>query len=239
MMKYMVMLTSLLLVACNQSKVDDGHTQANQENQANKETQQQISTSKKLENQALAMFSYQDMPDQTLSKQCLWTDDAHAEGKSYLSIVPSPEINGKSIFTEDDVSPMQLVLRQAIQNCKIMREDHQKQYAYAVNDDREWVNTIAIKSDRVLYHADKTISVDLDKNGKPEQLFACYNHESIDVFFKETLNSKLFEHVNVQLSYGIDGEIEPELACGNQFYQKLGIVAQEDNMTGEMRYKSR
>ena len=86
-------------------------------------------------------------------------------------------------------------------------------------------------------NADHTYTIDLNKNSHPEKIYVCYNMESLDVFFIDsTSQNPYLEHINVRLSYDIDGEIDPEISCGKVFYQKSGIIAKEDPKMGEFHY---
>lgn len=94
-----------------------------------------------------------------------------------------------------------------------------------------------MKNDRIVQNSDHTFSIDLNKNGTPEQIYVCYNMESLDAFFIEpAFDHPYLKRVNVQLPYAIDGEIDEELQCGNMFYKKNGIIAKEDPKTGEYIY---
>lgn len=235
---------SSILIACDSKKLEQVKEQATnqiQEDDSSVKAQsktpvQQIS--KKVSDQPLAIFAYQQTPDQKLSKYCIWTDDANAEGKTYWSIIPSSDLNGKSIFSKDDLNIVQVEIGKSIQNCSDDDRTGNLKYAYAINHEKDWVNSATLKIDRLKVNSDHTYTFDLNKNNVPEQIFVCYNMESMEVFFKEPTSSREFEHTHIQLSYDIDGEIDEDISCGKKFFGKIGIVAKEDAQTGDLIFSS-
>ena len=108
MTKKLVLMSALLLSACSQSeqKQLNSKPDAETQNKAEKE-HSQIEESIPAKPEALdlpiATFAFQTDGDQIIPKNCIWTDDAHAEGKSYWAISASSEINGKSQFSKEDL----------------------------------------------------------------------------------------------------------------------------------------
>ncbi|KAF5276377.1 hypothetical protein FQR65_LT16370 [Abscondita terminalis] len=157
----------------------------------------------------------------------------------YWSIIPSSMLNGKSKFTAEDITPSKVKIGQAIKNCNEGYQNETEKYAYAIDHNGDLVNTVALKLDRMTETADHLYTIDLNKNAHPEKIYVCYNMESLDVFFIDSVpKNPDLRHVNVELSYAIDGEIEPDISCGKVFYQKSGIIAKEDPKTGESSYQS-
>ena len=189
--------------------------------------------------QPIATFAFQKTSDGHLINNCIWTDDPDAQGKVYWSIIPSSMLNGKSKFTAEDITPSKIKIGQAIKNCNEGYQNEKAKYAYAIDHNGDLVNTVALKLDRMTETADHLYTIDLNKNSHPEKIYVCYNMESLDVFFIDPLpKNPDLRHVNVELSYAIDGEIEPEISCGKVFYQKSGIIAKEDPKTGDYTYSA-
>ncbi|USA55144.1 hypothetical protein NDN13_08170 [Acinetobacter sp. C32I] len=237
-MKKMALMLGLLLSACHQAKppesLDIQHQQA-----ASDQIKQKVVDRSNKTNVILSVFAYQETADQHLDQQCIWTDDANAMAKRYWSIQPNIELNGYSRFTKDDITLSAVLLRKPIQHCSAFYKTAQTTFAYAVNNERDWVNSIPITSDQLIQNADGTVSIDLDRNGQAEQTYVCLNSESMDVFFKEAILDKSFIHAHVQLSYSIDGGVDDSMACTDQFFSKLGISVKEDPQTGNMVYTAR
>ncbi|KAF1023740.1 MAG: hypothetical protein GAK29_02855 [Acinetobacter bereziniae] len=148
-------------------------------------------------------------------------------------------LNGKSTFTAEDITPSKVKIGQAIKNCNEGYQNEKAKYAYAIDHNGDLVNTVALKLDRMTETADHLYTIDLNKNSHPEKIYVCYNMESLDIFFIDSVpKNPDLRHVNVELSYAIDGEIEPEISCGKVFYQKSGIIAKEDPKTGDYTYSA-
>lgn len=240
-MKKNLFIISILLTACSQPEQTkqsnskekvESKTVATQHSSSAVEVEKNVTT-----NEPIATFEFQKTPDELLTGNCLWTDDPYAEGKYYWAVLLSNEINRKSKFTKEELQTEKVKIGKAIKNCSGGSEDEKQKYAYEIDREGDLVNLLALKNDRVIQNADHTYSIDLNKNGTPEKIYVCYNMESFDAFFIEpSANHPYLKRVNVQLSYGIDGEIEEELQCGNLFYKKSGIIAKEDLKTGEFTY---
>lgn len=231
-------VTLLSLSACSQSE-QNKHLETHQdlESKSTLNHSHQSTLVKKASDQPTAIFAYQETPDQKLSKHCIWTDDPHAEGKKYWSILLSPELNGKSSFSADDLYLEAVQIGQAIQNCNQAYKTDKSNYAYAINDDQEWSNSLAVKPDRIIQQADQRYIIDLNKNSKAEQVYICLNMESEDVFFKENdPKPNIVEHLNIGLNYGLESDLDPKIACGKVFYKKSGIVKKTDLKTKDAIY---
>lgn len=232
----------VLLSACSQSE----QNQSNQKREA--ETKKNAESSKAKSDESMtakpevldlpvATFAFQTDGDQIIPENCVWTDDSQAEGKYYWAVLLSNEINGKSKFTKEELQTEKVKIGKATKNCSGGSEDEQQKYAYEIDREGDLVNFLALKNDRMIQNADHTYSIDLNKNGTPEKIYVCYNMESFDAFFIErSIDHPYLKRVNVQLSYGIDGEIEEDISCGDKFYKKSGIIAKENKQTGEFSY---
>lgn len=239
-----ILLFIIFLSGCNQT--DKNLSSQNKQIETQKQTEESIfeieeSIPVKPEpaDQALATFAFQKTSDGHLTNNCIWTDDPDAQGKVYWSIIPSSMLNGKSKFTAEDITPSKLKIGQPIKNCNEGYQNETAKYAYAIDHDGDLVNTVALKLDRMTETADHLYTIDLNKNAHPEKIYVCYNMESLDVFFMDSVpKNPDLRHVNVELSYAIDGEIEPDISCGKVFYQKSGIIAKEDPKTGESSYRA-
>ncbi|NIE96154.1 hypothetical protein F3J02_06625 [Acinetobacter sp. Tr-809] len=238
MQNKMALMLGLLLSACHQAEppesLDVKHQQV-----ASETIKQKVVDLPNKTNVVLSVFAYQETADQHLDQQCIWTNDANAMAKRYWSIQPNIELNGHSRFTKADIALSAVLLGKPIQHCAAFYKTAQTKFAYAINNERDWVNSIPITSDQLIQNEDGTVSIDLDRNGQAEQTYVCLNSESMDVFFKEAILDKSFIHAHVQLSYSVDGGVDDAMACTDQFFSKLGISAKEDPQTGNMVYTAR
>lgn len=243
MNKNFFLLTMIILFAgC--SPTDKNLSNQNKEietqkkNEASKaEIEESIPAKPEPVDQAFATFAFQETPDGHLTNNCIWTDDPNAQNKQYWSILPSSMLNGKAKFTIEDLTPSKVKIGQPTKNCNEAYKNDTANYAYAINKSGDLVNAVALKLDRMTQNADHTYIIDLNKNSHPEKIYVCYNMESLDVFFIDSASQNSYlEHINVRLSYDIDGEIDPEISCGKVFYQKSGIIAKEDPKTAEFHY---
>lgn len=243
MNKKMIFMLSLFLSACSQSEQKQSSQKTEIETQkraeqAHSKMNKSISIQPETLDLPIATFAFQtNGDDQIIPENCVWTDDAHAEGKSYWAVSASSEINGKSRFSKEDIQAEKVKLGEAIKNCQSGTEVKGQKYAYVISREGDIANFIALKPDRLIQNKDHSYSIDLNKNGKAEKVYVCYNMESLDAFFIEPSNEHPYlYHTHVQLSFDIDGEIEEDISCGNVFYKKSGIIAQENAQTGEYRY---
>ena len=205
-------------------------------NNNHKESNQTKNNQKEI---VLGIFAYQQTADQLLNQHCIWTNEANATSKQYWSVQPNIELNGQSRFSKKDIALASIVIGKPIPNCSEFYKTEQTPFAYAVNSDRDWVNSIAMTKDQIFQNTDGTVSIDLDQNGKAEQSYVCLNSESMDVFFKENIHDKKFVHTHVRLSYSVEGGVDDALACNDSFFSKLGIVQKEDAQTGNVIYLSK
>ncbi|WP_353168461.1 hypothetical protein [Acinetobacter sp.] len=240
----LILLFMIFLSGCNPT--DKNLSSQNKQIETQKKTEvskfeieESIPATPEPVDQALATFAFQKSSDGHLINNCIWTDDPDAQGKVYWSIIPSSMLNGKSKFTAEDITPSKVKIGQPIKNCTEGYQNEKAKYAYAIDHSGDLVNTIALKLDRMTETADHLYTIDLNKNAHPEKIYVCYNMESLDVFFIDSVaKNPDLGHVNVELSYAIDGEIEPDISCGKVFYQKSGIIAKEDPKTGESTYRA-
>ena len=239
-----ILLFIIFLSGCNQT--DKNLSSQNKQIETQKKTEESkfeieesIPVKPEPADQVLATFAFQKTSDGHLTSNCIWTDDPDAQGKVYWSIIPSSMLNGKSKFTAEYITPSKVKIGQPIKNCNEGYQNETAKYAYAIDHDGDLVNTVALKLDRMTETADHLYTIDLNKNSHPEKIYVCYNMESLDVFFIDSVpKNPDLRHVNVELSYAIDGEIEPDISCGKVFYQKSGIIAKEDPKTGESSYRA-
>ncbi|MCX5468503.1 hypothetical protein [Acinetobacter nematophilus] len=239
-----ILLFIIFLSGCNQADKNLSSQNKQIETQKNTEVskfeiEESIPAKPEPLDQALATFAFQETSDGHLANNCIWTDDPDAQGKVYWSIIPSSMLNGKSKFTAEDLTPSKVKIGQPIKNCNEGYQDERAKYAHAIDHNGDLVNTVALKLDRMTETADHLYTIDLNKNSHPEKIYVCYNMESLDVFFIDSVpKNPDLRHVNIELSYAIDGEIEPDISCGKVFYQKSGIIAKEDPKTGESTYRA-
>lgn len=238
MNKNIALMVCVLLSACNQVEPSESLEVKQKQTSSDQVKQKTIDQPKKTA-VVLAAFAYQEAADQRLDQQCIWTDDANAAAKQYWSIQPNIELNGHSRFSKDDIALSAVVLVKPIKNCSEFYKTAQTAFAYAINNDRDWVNSLPIQSNQLIQNTDETVSIDLNHNGKPEQSYVCLNSESMDVFFKEAIQDKSFIHAHVQLSYSVEGGVDDTLACNDSFFSKLGIIRKEDPQTGNVIYISK
>lgn len=239
-----ILLFIIFLSGCNQT--DKNLSSQNKQIETQKKTEERkfeieesIPVKPEPADQTLATFTFQKTSDGHLTSNCIWTDDPDAQGKVYWRIIPSSMLNGKAKFTAEDITPSKVKIGQPIKNCNEGYQNETAKYAYAIDHDGDLVNTVALKLDRMTETADHLYTIDLNKNAYPEKIYVCYNMESLDVFFIDSVpKNPDLRHVNVELSYAIDGEIEPDISCGKVFYQKSGIIAKEDPKTGESSYRA-
>lgn len=242
--KLFLYTAAILFTACSQSHENKQgtikeNTQQYDNPKAKHEEKNDSRKPKVTIDQPIATFAFQKTSDGHLTNNCIWTDDPDAQGKVYWSIIPSSMLNGKSKFTAEDITPSKVKIGQPIKNCNEGYQNETAKYAYAIDHDGDLVNTIALKLDRMTETADHLYTIDLNKNAHPEKIYVCYNMESLDVFFIDSVpKNPDLRHVNVELSYAIDGEIEPDISCGNFFYQKSGIIVKEDPKTGDYTYSA-
>lgn len=242
MTKKLVLMSALFLSACSQSEQKHSNQQQKVETQkkvdkAHSQIEESIPAQPEALDLPIATFAFQTDGDQIIPKNCVWTDDAHAEGKSYWAISASSEINGNSQFSKEDLQVEKVKLGQVVKNCQSGFATETQKYAYAISREGDLVNFIALKPDRLMQNKDHRYSIDLNKNGKAEKVYVCYNTESLDAFFIDSSTKHPdLHHVNVQLSFSIDGGIEEDISCGDVFYKKSGIIAKENAQTGEFSY---
>lgn len=238
MNKSLLLAISIFLSACSQPNQNKQMTASEKVESKVSQVKPNLSVENKvIQDLPIATFAFQQEGDQFIAKNCIWTDAPRAEGKNYWAILLSNEINGKSKFTKEELQSEKVKIGKPIKNCNGGSEDENQKYSYEIDREGDLVNFVSLKNDRIVQNSDHTFSIDLNKNGTPEQIYVCYNMESLDAFFIEpAFDHPYLKRVNVQLSYAIDGEIDEELQCGNMFYKKNGIIAKEDPKTGEYIY---